>query len=165
MRFGNFEESKWKLWVIKFKVMGNNSFLENLKNAVETGEFNSDAANRIKQINELADNAKGFTEEDGENARKLLEAQAVTEEEAVELNSSYEKEMEKIKMTDLMNKQLATLIEIEEMVNASIDDMVEFTNENLVNFEKEFEEKNPIFTPLKEKIEEVRKKYSTYINK
>jgi len=141
-----------------------NSFLENLKNAVDNGEFNSEAANKIKEINELADNVKGFTEKDGEKARELLKSQAVTEEEAVELNSSYEKEMEKIKQTDIANKYLATVIEIEEMVQLSIDDMTNYLNETEETLSKEKENKNVIFDNLFNKIEEIRKKYNSLIN-
>lgn len=142
-----------------------NSFLENLKNAVDNGEFNSEAANKIKEINELADNAKGFTEKDGEKARELLKSQAVTVEEAVELNSSYEQQMEKIKQTDIANKYLATVIEIEEMVQLSIDDMTNYLNETEETLSKEKENKNVIFDDLFNKIEEIRKKYNSLINK
>lgn len=165
MKFGNFKELKWKQWVIKFNVMSNNNFLENLKKAVETGEFNSEAANKINEIDKLADNAKGFTDKDREKAKKLLNAQAVSEKEAVELNSAYEEKMEKIKKTDIANNRLATLIEIEEMVELTINDMINYIVEVEETFSKEKEEKCVIFDTLFNKIEEIRKKYSIFINK
>lgn len=146
--------------------MGNNSFLENLKNAVDNGEFNSEVAKKINTIDEAANNAKGLTyEEHGKNAEKLLKAQAVTSEEVAELNSSYEQQMKKIKEIDVMNRQLAMLIDIEETVELSINDMINHVDVIMETFEKEQEENNVIFEPLFAKVEEIRKKYSTFINK
>ena len=140
-----------------------NSFLNNLKNAVDTGEFNSEAAKKINEIYELANSKTNASElinkRIGENVK------TVSKEEAAELNSEYEKKIKDIELTDLMNKQLATLIEIEEMVELTISDMIEFTDENLSKFKKEFEEKNPIFVDLEEKITKIRTKYNTFINK
>lgn len=47
--------------------MGNSDFLKNLKNAVETGEFNLDAAKRINEINNLADTKTASESEEALN--------------------------------------------------------------------------------------------------
>ena len=114
-----------------------NPYLENLKKAVETGDFNSEAAKKIIQIDKNADNAKGLSlteEEKAELAKRRLdgtlkENTVVTEEEVLKLNSEYEKKMADIKKQDAVNQQLATLIEIEDMVKADINDMLSFVTE------------------------------------
>ena len=149
-----------------------NDFLNNLKKAADNGEFNSDAAKKINEISELADiKLTGNTETNIEKLKESLKKRitdtnktnAVTEEEALELNSEYEKKMEKIKKQDAVNTQLATLIEIEDMVKASILDMFSFTDELENKFEKEFKLKDPMFDDLVKKIRKIKNKYN-YIN-
>jgi len=149
------------------------NFLDNLKNAVEKGEFNSEAANKINEIANLAESKMG----NGSNASIEMKKVAfekkyegsvtdkpVTEELALELNADYEKLMAAIKKQVAVNVQLATLIDIFDMVKASVEDMLSFTNELEIKFEKEFEAKDSITTELLEKIEEVKLKYKSFIN-
>lgn len=140
-------------------------FLDKLKKAVDEEDFNSEAAKKIIDINELADQktVTGSSEE----LDKRLEAAGVrnvSAEEAVALNSQYEEKMELIKKRDAVNVQLATLIEIEDMVVASVDDMFSFIDELEVKFEKEFEAENPIFDDLSQKIKRVKSKYDSIKN-
>lgn len=156
-------------------------FLENLKNAADNGEFNSEAAKKIKEINDLAENKAGSikTKEDFENLKEKIEKvsdnSAVTEEEALELNSQYEKQMEKIKEHDMINAQIATLVEIEDMVKLSISDMFEFIQTLNENFKEKLEEANSKYSSefasenqpiieLAEKINTIENKYSELIN-
>jgi predicted nuclease with TOPRIM domain len=148
-------------------------FLENLKKAADNGEFNSEAAKKILEINELADTKIGDgSPKDLEKLKESLEkrvkeageVKAVREEEALELNSEYEKKMEQIKKLDMVNAQLATLIEIEDMVKASVEDMFSFTDELETRFEKEFVAEDPMFGDLFQKIEELKSKYNAVIN-
>ena len=149
-----------------------NPYLENLKKAVETGDFNSEAAKKIIQIDKNADNAKGLSlteEEKAELAKKRLdgtlkENTVVTEEEVLKLNSEYEKKMAEIKKQDAVNLQLATLTDIEDMVVASVNDMVSFIKELEDKFKKEFDENDPIFEKLKTKTLEIKLKYISFIN-
>ena len=53
-----------------------------------------------------------------------------------------------IKKQDAINVQLATLIDIEDMLKASIDDMFSFTDELEEKFAKEFEAEDPMFGEL-----------------
>lgn len=147
------------------------TFLENLKQDLEKGNFNSEAAKKINEIDELADE-KFIETRDGnkyvntENLDKLVNeagVKTVTEEEAA-LNSDYEKKMEEIKKQDVVNKQLATLIEVEDMVKASVEDMLLYLDELEENFEKQFEEEDPMFGELSQKIEQIRSKYNFIIN-
>ena len=156
-------------------------FLENLKKAADNGEFNSEAAKKILEVNELAEKklAGANSPEDLEKLKTSLIERAKadeveetkdlkaipSEEEVLELNSEYEKKMEQIKKLDIVNAQLATLIEIEDMVVLSIEDMFSFVTELDNRFTLEFEEKNPIFDNLYQKIEEIKLKYKSFINK
>lgn len=162
-------------------------FLKNLKNAVEKGEFNSEAAKKIIEINKLADeklrtltkpNQKIEDSELSKSVEARLQAvgtKTVTEEEATALNSDYEKKMQEIKdkdaenkriadLTELVDKQISTLLEIEDMVQQSVGDMVLFIEELESKFSKEFQENNPIFVELKNKITQIRTKYVSIIN-
>jgi hypothetical protein len=141
--------------------MGSN-FLENLKKAVDDGNFNSDAAKRIIEIDKLADEKKSTPAlnkiaDDIDNGN--IKLKTVSEDEAAMISSNYEKEMEKLKRQDVINRQLATLIEVEDMVKASIEDMLSFAQELEQKFEKEFEAEDPMFGELSLKIQEVQNKY------
>ena len=143
-------------------------FLENLKKAADNGEFNSEAAKKILEVNELADRKlkELDTEQLQDSLQKRMEESPVpetklSEEEVLELNSEYEKKMEQIKLVDTANLQLATLIEIEDMVKASIGDMMGHVDELEARFEKELEAENQFFGDLYLKIEEIKTKYKS----
>jgi len=162
--------------------MGDSNFLENLKKAVDTGEFNSEAAKKIIEINKLAEEKISTMTKPNENIvdsdiqksinNRLKEAGVKTanEEEIITINSEYEKNMQKMKeidnenkrvadLTNMIDKQLLTLDEIENMVELTIQDMFTYINELTVKFKKEFEEKNPMFNNLLEKINQINLKY------
>ena len=149
-------------------------FLENLKKAADNGEFNSEAAKKIIEVSELAESKLGAgTAEDleklkeslekryestseSEEVKEMKEKRPTTEEEVIELNSAYEKKMAAIKKNDMVNAQLVTLMEIEDMVKASVEDMFSFTDE--------LEAKDPMFGDLSQKIEQIKSKYNSIIN-
>jgi len=145
-------------------------FLDDLKKAANNGEFNSDAAKKINEINELADSKIGNgSVGELEKIKAGLEKRVVdseeskinivSEEEALEFNTEYERKMGQFKKQDMINAQLATLIEIEDMVKASIGDMFGFVEELEEKFEKEFEGEDIMFGDLYQKIEELKMKY------
>ena len=144
-------------------------FLDNLKKAADEGEFNSEAAKKILEINELADKKIGeATPADIEKIQESLEKRQgeelvapVSEEKALEANTEYELKMAQLKKMDAVNGQLATLIEIEDMVKLSIDDMFGFVEELEKKFEKEFEGEDPVFGDLYLKIESIKSKYKS----
>ena len=72
--------------------------------------------------------------------------------------------MAEIKKQDAVNLQLATLTDIEDMVVASVNDMVSFIKELEDKFKKEFDENDPIFEKLKTKTLEIKLKYISFIN-
>jgi hypothetical protein len=153
-------------------------FLDDLKNAVEKGEFNSEAAKKIIEIDKLADivASTGGAEANIDERLKVAGIKTVTEEEALKVNSEQEIKMEEIKKQDTINAQLATLIDIEDMVQLSIGDMMTFITELENKFEKdlaetkikytdEFKEKNSAIISLSQKIWEIKTKYNSIINK
>jgi hypothetical protein len=134
-------------------------FLENLKKSVESGDFNSEAAKKIIEIDKLATEKKGSTPALNAIFDKMDSTPRKpepSEEEVLELNSAYEKKMEEIKKQDAVNAQLATLIEIEDMVKLSVIDMLSFTKELEEKFGKEFEAKDPMFSELYLRVQEVK---------
>jgi hypothetical protein len=137
-------------------------FLENLKKAVEEGEFNSEAAKKINEVDKLADEKK--------DAAKLVDERLaaagiknISEEDGIILSSDYEKKMELIKQQDTINKQLATLIEIEDMTKITISDMISFAQELEDKFAKEFEAEDPMYAELSQKIEQIQLTYKSFI--
>jgi len=136
-------------------------FLENLKNAVDKGEFNSEAAKKIIDIDKLAD---GKIDPD-DLVQKRLEVSGVksgiTEEEAEIVNAEYELKMKEIKERDLVLQQIKTLQEIDETVMLSIQDMRDFVQTLEESFDKEKPSHADIFT----EIENIKNKYSSIINK
>lgn len=145
-------------------------FLEDLKNAADNGEFNSEAAKKINDITKLTETKLTASDrvEELEKIKESLENRiedsekkniVVTKEEALEFNTEYERKMEQFKKQDMVNAQLATLIEIEDMVKASVIDMFSFVEELESRFEKEFETEDTMFGNLYQKIEELKSKY------
>jgi hypothetical protein len=141
-------------------------FLKNLQKTVETGDFNSEAAKKIIEITELADSKMGSTKAIDaamEVAERQVAVQTVTEQEAAAINSSYEEKMANIKKQDAINVQIATLIDIEDMLKANIDDMFSFTDELEAKFANEFESEDPMFGELYQKIENLKLQYKKLI--
>lgn len=148
-------------------------FLENLKDSLEKGEFNSEAAQKINEISELTekklkDGQIKKTEEDLEEVlnERLMEGgiKTVSEEEATEINQEYEKRLEEIKRVDAINKEIALLIEIEDAVNATINDMSFHIEDVEEKYADDIENKNPIVAELVEKINKIKEKFKSIIN-
>lgn len=138
-------------------------FLDDLKKAVEESEFNSEAARKIDDILKLSEEIKGKGTTPGMKAilddidkKEIIKP---TEEEVSAANSDYEIKMTELKKQDIANSQLATLIEIEDLVNFSIKDMLSFVEELETKFEKQFTDEDPLFGELLLKIEDIKSKF------
>jgi len=156
-------------------------FLKNLKDAVEKGEFNSEAANKINEINELAEKKLSGLKNDGKKINEAIRDiehklnkrlddaghKTVSEEEAKELNSEYERKMVEFKKIDLMLNELNTLNQIEELISASIEDMFihieDVEDKYLDSYSLEFEN-DESFKNLMLKIKQIKEKYNSFIN-
>jgi len=138
-------------------------FLNSLKKTVETGEFNSEAAKKIIEISELADSKVGSTKaiDDAiEVPKKEGKIQTVTEQEAAAINGAYEEKMANIKKQDAVNLQIAALIDFEDVLSETINEMFAFISELETKFEKEFEEEDPLLGDLYLKITTIKTKYN-----
>lgn len=134
------------------------TFLDNLKKAVDNGDFNSEAAKKINDIDELADTKKDTKVID--NILDKNPPKAITEEEAEVINAEYEKKMLEIKEKDLVLQQIKILQEIDETVMLSVQDMRDF----IQTLEESFDNKNPIHGGIFGEIEKIKNKYSSIIN-
>lgn len=131
-------------------------FLDDLKNSVESGEFNSEAAKKIIEVDKLADSVSGTKALD--ELKEKVGVKSVTDEEVGTLNSTYEKKMNDINKQDSANKQLAMLIDIENMVKMSIGDLMTYIAQIETEMKKELNE-DPFFHELFLKIEEIKNHY------
>lgn len=151
------------------------NFLDNLNSAVNEGEFNSNAAKKILDItkhtdenfsnNLNADEVDALQEAITERLEDEVVSEPVNEKIALEANTEYELKMAQFKKQDAANKQLATLIEIEDMVELSISDMFIFIESCNEAFDKELAANDPMFMELKEKISEINSKFKSNIKK
>jgi len=153
--------------------MANSDFLKNLQNAVEKGEFNSEAAKKITEITALADLKQDHNMEElnkrKENMDKFIEENGgyvapVDKEVATAANTEYEIKMAELKERDSVMKNFTTLIEIEDMVKASIEDMFSFIDEMEKVFAEKLTADNKLYGDLYSKIEELNVKYKSLIN-
>jgi hypothetical protein len=144
-------------------------FLEKLKKAVDTGEFNSEAAKKIIEIDELANEkmkgTSGIVQDS--NIEKSINdrldkagVKTVTEEEAAIINSEPNKKMLEIKEKDLALQQIKTLKEIDELVMLSVYDMREF----IQTVVETFDNTKPANVELFSEIERVKTRYGSIIN-
>jgi hypothetical protein len=129
-------------------------FLENLKNAVDKGDFNSEAAKKIKAVDELAD-TKIDSKEKIDERLKVAGIKIVTEEEAEVINADYEVKMQEIKQKDLVLKQIRILQEIDETIKLSVGDLKDF----IQTLEESFDKKNPLHAELFIEIEKMKNIY------
>jgi hypothetical protein len=139
------------------------NFLENLKKAVDNGEFNSEAAKKINDIDKLADEKVG-------NAKQLIQKRldevgikTVTEEDVEVLNSEYEEKMKRIKRIDEANVCLVDLINREERIISEIRKMIEVANNAKKDYAVEFEANDPVFMDLLAKVNQINKEFNNSI--
>jgi hypothetical protein len=126
-------------------------FLENLKNAVETGEFNSDAAKRINEINDLANKkiGEGYLNDKDINLDSAVEY--TESEDAIE-------KLKELKLQDEINNEVANLHNLE---NNLLDSFREF-RDTLVLVEEKYKDhlEDLKYSDLFSKIEELKSKFS-----
>jgi len=145
-------------------------FLKKLKETLENSEFNSDVAKKFNEINELADaKTKSMSEDELE---KSIEARidesggvkTVSEEEVSKLNQEYEEKIAKINRIDMINKEMALLIEIEDAVNLTIEDMFYHVDLLEKRYGDSLENNDDTVSELFEKIEKIKEKFKSIIN-
>lgn len=149
--------------------MAKKDFLNDLKESLEKGNFNSDAANKINEIDKKAEKYadKGIPEMNEDLKKKIEESgglkDSVSEDEVPELNTEYEKKMAQFKKMDKINFEIATLNNIEENLMNLQTELSNFINILRKKYEKEDQEL-PELKLLYEKINELENKFKLNIN-
>lgn len=151
-------------------------FLKKLKDAVENEDFNSEAARRINEINELAEtkfrkSSEGNSYVDTPHLDELKKkteetpVEPVPEDKMGELNSEYEKQMAETKKIDTINSQFANLMQMDEMVRLSIGDLMGHIEVVETKFITQFDENDvDKLKELKAKISEIKEFYGKLSN-
>jgi len=145
--------------------MSGKNFLENLKNAVEEGNFNSEAARKINEISELAE-SKGAgkkVEELEEVVEKRLEEAGVVEVPEEDLPglktnemTEYEEKMNGFKEQDKVNSEIAILHNINKVLLNTMTDL----GNTIALLGKKYEGENKKWTDLFNLMDELTEKYN-----
>jgi hypothetical protein len=141
-------------------------FLENLKKSVEEGDFNSEAAKKISEIEKLANkkiNEIKKLEEIEESINKRLEdagIRTINEEDIKNVNSEYNKKMSEIEEKNAVLKQIKILRDIDENIIICITELFDF----IKTLEEAFNEKNMNHIELFIEINKLKNKYNNIIN-
>ena len=137
--------------------------LKNLQDALETGDFNSDAAKKIKEIDERADDfATMKTTEQMEDSLigKAVEeggiktGEDVDKEKVAELNSEYEKKMEERAKEEVIYAIIAGLMNLDEELEEKLYGLGVYIR----NLREEYMG-NPLNDALFKKLDELEEKY------
>lgn len=149
--------------------MAKKDFLSDLKESLDKGKFNSDAANKINEINEKADKFvdKGVSEMNEDLKKRIEEIggvkESISENELPELNTEYEQKMAHFKKMDMINSEVSTLANIDESLVNQHTELSNFIDALRKKYEKE-DQKFPELEALNKKIEELEKKYNLNVN-
>jgi len=151
-----------------------NDFLKKLKDSVDSGEFNSEAAQKINEISELAEKKMSDPSIVGESDVDKLNSfnetlnnrvkdggiKKVDEKDVDKLNTEYEKKMDEFKKLDEVNRNVAILIEHDDTIDLTITSLLERINEMEKKYKKELKKpKNDTYGQLLKKINELKTKY------
>lgn len=136
------------------------NFLDNLKKSVDEGTFNSEAANKLKVIDDLAEElseTKSQEELEDSVEKKLLEGgiRTVDGDEVAKLNSEYEEKMKKRAREEILMATLVTLINSDEELDEKIYSLGKF----VWNLKQEHKPEDEGCAELFIKIEELESKY------
>lgn len=150
--------------------MAQNDFLRTLKESLEKGEFNSDIANKINEINEKAEELKKNTElkDIEEVVKKRIEEgevkETVSDEELPELNTEYGRKMSYFKKVDKINLEIATLKNVEDVILNHLTELSNLVDVLRKKYENDNPEEFPELKQLLKNIEYLEKKYNFVIN-
>ena len=131
-------------------------FLKNLKDALDSGDFNSDAAIKIGEINKMADeiNINLSNDEISDKLNKF--GVKNIDENDIKMNEIFDETIKDIKKDDLFNKIIANLLNI----NKSIENII---NNELIpylkNIENEYNEEIKNNQNLNSLIIKIKEKY------
>lgn len=135
------------------------SFLSNLQDSLNSGNFNSEIANKMNAVNEAADEKLKELGVDGliKNIVEKVDNEEIHEltqediDAAKKINDEFN---EKNLKFDLMNKRIAEILEMEHLIDDSINDV--FTHIEEI---REIYANDENFKPLISVIDKVKFKY------
>jgi len=143
-----------------------NDFLNDLSDKLEKGEFNSDVANKINKISELAEEkASGNTEKElkekiDERINERIESsggvETIDPDKISEINSEYDEKMKKRSIEEEILAYTATLINNDELVQKNILDVKSLIGE----FKGKYEADNETCVETFKLIKELEEKYN-----
>jgi hypothetical protein len=139
-------------------------FLDDLKKAVDTGEFNSEAAKKVIEVEKKADVLAPNAEANIEQRLKDVGIKTVSEDVANTSKTEYDMKMKALREIDAINSHTANLIEIEDMVKASINDMLSFANDLEIQFGEKFKTGAVHYGNMQSQINAIKTKYSSINN-
>ena len=143
------------------------SFLDNLKNAVEKGEFNSETAKKFNEVlnkaeeksklslDELENNIKNRTDSGSTEQKKTL-----SKEEIEKVNKEYKKKMQEIAEEEKRNAIIATLKHESDKIEDYIVELYSLIKNTELSYNKNDEKNKYLF----EEIENIKKKYKSIID-
>lgn len=139
--------------------MGN--FLTQLQDSLENGKFNSEIANKINSLSEAADDKLAELGVDGiiksiSDKVDSEENHVITQEDVDAAQKANDAFLAKNLKLDLMNKRIAEIMQMEHLIDDSINDILTHVDEV-----KEFYMNDDAFKPLLDTLNNVIKKYSS----
>lgn len=146
-----------------------NDFLSGLKDALDNGEFNSDAAKNINEISELTEK-KIETMSINELIQKLDKDKGapVSREFAEQKNVEFEEAMKKQKEQDAVLAKISRVYDLEEQANImllEISELVAERNKHIADLLKYIDSLTELLetggSDFKDSIDEIKKKYDS----
>ncbi len=145
------------------------NFLDNLKNAVENGEFNSETAKKINEIHNVAE--KKLKDANGdiskiendlkEKAKSLSgETKILNKEEIEKAQIEYNARMKVLADEEKRNAIIASLIDENDHIIDHVIDLYSLIHKT----ERYYDEKNEKNKELFEKMKEFKEKYKSIVN-
>ena len=124
-----------------------NNFLEELKKAVEEGNFNSEAAKKINDIDKLAESMLASGSLKGKDLNNNIDPNAKFEEteEAIA-------KLKELKVQDEINGEIANISNMEDDLLLHFD----YIKESLESIEGKYDRENPLYNDLFVKIDELK---------
>jgi len=141
--------------------MAKSEFINNLKRAVEEGDFNSDAAKKINEIDKEANNIKKNKSKDDieksiNNRIKDSNAKTVDKDKIAELNSKYENEMQNRAKEEKIYATIATLDNLEYAIDKAFDELKSF----IIQQKTKYDSNDESCKELYEKMDKLINKYN-----
>jgi len=135
--------------------MGKDDFLKNLKDSLDKGEFNSDAAKKINEIDSKADEMMksksiGVINKSVEDKIKSTGIKNIGKDQLEELNSQYEKQMNERAKEEIILATIATFENIEFEIDSKINDLIGLINDVNRDYDNDDEKCVELFKKIKE---------------